>query len=53
MEANGEFPKGSMSPKVGALCDFVVASEVGRGILCTPGQVLEALRGEAGTTLTR
>ncbi len=53
MEANGEFPKGSMSPKVGALCDFVAATEVGRGILCTPGQVLEALRGEAGTTLTR
>lgn len=51
MEDNGEFPKGSMSPKVGALCDFVQTTEGGRAILCSPGQVLDALRGESGTVI--
>ena len=51
MEDNGEFPKGSMSPKVGALCDFVQTTKGGRAILCSPGQVLDALRGESGTVI--
>ena len=51
MEAEGEFPKGSMGPKVSALCNYVSNAPQGVGILCSPGQVLEALRGEAGTTV--
>ena len=49
----GEFPKGSMSPKVGALCTYVANAAQGVGILCSPGHVLEALRGEAGTTVVK
>ena len=48
----GEFPKGSMGPKVKALCDYVVKSDDGKAVLCSPGHVLEALRGEQGTTIT-
>ena len=51
MEAEGEFPKGSMGPKVSALCNYVSNAPQGVGVLCSPGQVLEALRGEAGTTV--
>ncbi len=53
MEEAGEFPKGSMGPKVNALCTFVENTEDGIGVLCSPGHVLEALRGEAGTTIGR
>lgn len=53
MEEAGEFPKGSMGPKVGALCNYVANAAHGVGILCSPGNVLEALRGEAGTTVVR
>ena len=52
MEADGEFPKGSMSPKVEALCKFVLSSKAGEGVLCSPGHVLDALRGESGTRIT-
>jgi len=47
----GEFPKGSMGPKVEALCQFAEHSETGAAILCSPGDVLLALRGERGTTI--
>ena len=53
MEEAGEFPKGSMGPKVGALCTYVANAAQGVGILCSPGHVLEALRGEAGTTVVK
>lgn len=53
MDEAGEFPKGSMGPKVNALCTFVENTEDGIGVLCSPGHVLEALRGEAGTTIGR
>tara|TARA_Y100001954_G_C15821345_1_gene610091 strand:+ start:4604 stop:5512 length:909 start_codon:yes stop_codon:yes gene_type:complete len=48
----GEFPKGSMGPKVEALCQFAEQSETNAAILCSPGDVLLALRGERGTTIT-
>ncbi len=51
MEEAGEFPKGSMGPKVKALCDYVTKSNDGKAVLCSPGHVLEALRGEVGTTI--
>jgi len=53
MDEAGEFPKGSMGPKVSALCRFVENTDHGVGVLCSPGHVLEALRGEMGTTIVR
>jgi len=53
MDEAGEFPEGSMGPKVKALCDYVSKSDDGKAVLCSPGHVLEALRGEQGTTMTR
>ena len=53
MDEAGEFPKGSMGPKVNALRNFVEKIDDGVGVLCSPGHVLEALRGEAGTTIFR
>ena len=47
----GEFPSGSMGPKVGALID--AASEDVRSVLCQPGDALAALRGDAGTVIAR
>ena len=52
MDEAGEFPKGSMGPKVEALCRFAEQSEAGTAILCSPGEVLLALRGERGTTIS-
>lgn len=51
MEAEGQFPPGSMLPKVNALCQFASATPNGRAVLCCPGEVLGALRGERGTTI--
>jgi len=46
---SGEFPKGSMAPKITAM---IVASKEGvKSVLCQPGDALAALRGEAGTTI--
>ena len=52
MDEEGEFPEGSMGPKVKALCDYVSKIGDGKAVLCSPGHVLEALRGERGTTIT-
>ena len=52
MDEDGEFPEGSMGPKVKALCDYVSKIGDGKAVLCSPGHVLEALRGERGTTIT-
>jgi len=41
-----------MGPKVEALCQFAEQSETNAAILCSPGDVLLALRGERGTTIT-
>ena len=51
MEADGQFPPGSMSPKVAALCQFVTSIPSGKAVLCCPGDVIGALRGERGTTV--
>lgn len=53
LEEAGEFPKGSMGPKVEALCRFAEQSASGASILCSPGDVLMALRGERGTSITK
>lgn len=52
METEGQFPPGSMLPKVNALCQYASAMPSGRAVLCCPGEVLGALRGEQGTTVT-
>jgi carbamate kinase len=53
MDEEGEFPKGSMGPKVKALCDFARASEDGVAVLCSPGDVLDSLRGVSGTLVSQ
>jgi carbamate kinase len=40
-----------MRPKLHALCSFASASGGGKAVLCSPGNVLESLRGEGGTTI--
>ncbi len=52
MDDAGAFPAGSMAPKVKALCSYVDSMNEGQAIFCTPGSVLDALRGEGGTTFT-
>ncbi|USN98876.1 MAG: carbamate kinase [Phycisphaeraceae bacterium] len=46
--ADGEFPKGSMGPKVEAVHDFLLAGG-SRGLVTSPPKLREALQGEAGT----
>jgi carbamate kinase len=47
----GEFPEGSMKPKVQAACDFV--GQTGRGaVICAIGDIERAIWGQAGTLVT-
>ena len=50
MEA-GEFPAGSMAPKIGSLMEAALHQPGLQAILCQPGDALEALRGKAGTSI--
>ncbi len=48
---NGQFPVGSMGPKVEAMI-FAKKSTPGmKVILCKPGDAIDAMRGEVGTTI--
>ena len=47
----GEFPAGSMAPKIGSLMEAALHQPGLQAILCQPGDALEALRGKAGTTI--
>ena len=47
----GEFPKGSMGPKIGSLMEASLHNPSLTAILCQPGDALKSLRGEAGTTI--
>ena len=49
--AEGEFPPGSMGPKIGSLMEASLHNPKCKAILCQPGDALKALRGEAGTTI--
>lgn len=51
LSKDGQFPAGSMLPKVNALKSFAEQRTGARALLCRPGDVLEALRGDAGTTI--
>ena len=48
----GQFPPGSMRPKMEAAIYFVRRCP-GEAIICSPDQLLGALRGEAGTRVTK
>jgi carbamate kinase len=47
----GEFPAGSMAPKIDSLMEAALHQPGLQAILCQPGDALEALRGKAGTTV--
>ena len=49
---SGEFPEGSMGPKVEAMISVVESLEEGKIILCSPGNALSSLRGESGTCIS-
>lgn len=49
----GQFPEGSMGPKVGALLEAKVRHPGMEVILCQPGDALAAVRGTAGTTIEK
>ncbi|MCA9549651.1 MAG: carbamate kinase [Myxococcales bacterium] len=53
--SDGEFPPGSMGPKIEAAVRFLAAApQAGRAaIICDPPTLDAALRGEAGTIITR
>jgi carbamate kinase len=51
LAARGEFPPGSMGPKVEAVCRFVEATG-GTGVITTIDEAARALSGAAGTTIT-
>lgn len=52
---DGQFPPGSMGPKIQAAVDFLQAAETNssRVIICSIDRVTEALAGNAGTIITR
>jgi carbamate kinase len=49
--AAGEFPEGSMGPKIEACCDFVEAGG-GRAVIAALHQAADAVFGAAGTSIT-
>lgn len=51
-ESAGQFPKGSMGPKVSSMADFVDKLPNSKAVLCQPGDAIKALRGMRGTTIT-
>jgi carbamate kinase len=50
--AEGHFKPGSMKPKIGAIIQFLVDGGK-KAIITSPENLLRAVRGEAGTTITR
>ncbi len=49
----GEFPEGSMGPKVEAMLSVVEKLEKTKVVLCSPGNALKSLRGDSGTNIIR
>ncbi|NCF97204.1 MAG: carbamate kinase [Euryarchaeota archaeon] len=49
----GEFPAGSMGPKVESLVEAANNIDGVKSVLCQPGDAIKALRGESGTTITK
>lgn len=51
--ADGQFPPGSMGPKIESAVDFVSSAQNRKVIIAPLQRAEEALKGEAGTTITR
>lgn len=51
--ANGEFPAGSMGPKVASAIEVVENLENVKSIICQPGDAVKALRGDSGTNFVK
>ena len=51
--ANGEFPPGSMGPKVASAIEVVENLENVKSIICQPGDAVKALRGDSGTNFVK
>ena len=49
--SSGEFPAGSMGPKIGSLVEATLHNPNLKSILCQPGDAIKALKGDAGTTI--
>ena len=49
---SGEFPAGSMGPKISSLIDAVESVDGLKSVLCQPGDAIKALRGDGGTIIT-
>ena len=49
---SGEFPAGSMGPKISSLIDAVENVNGLKSVLCQPGDAIKALRGDGGTIIT-
>lgn len=47
----GEFPAGSMGPKIASLIEFAKSRTGVKSVICQPGDALKALRGDSGTTI--
>ena len=47
----GQFPAGSMGPKVQSLIEAKLSNPDMECIICSPGNAINALRGESGTTI--
>lgn len=50
---DGEFPAGSMGPKVASAIELVENLENVKSIICQPGDALKALRGVSGTNFVK
>ena len=48
---SGEFPAGSMGPKISSLIDAVENVDGLKSVLCQPGDAIKALRGDGGTII--
>ena len=48
---NGQFPVGSMGPKVEAMIFAKESAPQMKVVLCKPGDAIDAMRGEVGTTI--
>ena len=51
--AGGEFPAGSMGPKVASAIEVVENLENIKSLICQPGDAVKALRGETGTNFVK
>ena len=49
----GQFPAGSMGPKIRAAINFLQKNKTSRVIITSPSKITKALKGEEGTLIIR